>query len=169
VWGIDSDAAAIAAAVHNARARNLTGIEFIAQPAAVGCDPCPRAPAGAHGADRGSATRGLETAVLKQVVRIKPFHVIYVSCAPDTMARDAAALLKAGYRATQSQLFDMFRARRTSSRSPSLSGRAGRRRAGTMRAAAGRAREDGPWRSRATTAVRRLRRRPAARPFSCAG
>jgi 23S rRNA (uracil1939-C5)-methyltransferase len=34
--------------------------------------------------------------------------VVYVSCAPDTLARDVALLAKSGFQAVRSRVLDMF-------------------------------------------------------------
>ena len=107
---IDSDAAAAAAAAHNARrlldsdslhvlhadaAEGLTRALAVVAPEEVTVivDP-PR--------------RGLEPAALAAIVRASPACVLYVSCAPDTLARDLKRLTAAGYRLRSARLFDMF-------------------------------------------------------------
>ncbi|MFC7159924.1 methyltransferase domain-containing protein [Pseudidiomarina halophila] len=45
---------------------------------------------------------------IKEVCARQPQRVIYVSCAPDTLARDAKILLAAGYRLERAQIVDMF-------------------------------------------------------------
>lgn len=47
-------------------------------------------------------------AVVKQLLRQPINKVIYVSCDPQTLARDLKALLNAGYQLLSSQAFDMF-------------------------------------------------------------
>ncbi len=46
--------------------------------------------------------------VLKTLAKQKPRQVIYVSCAPDMLARDVKELLAAGYRLERVTPFDMF-------------------------------------------------------------
>jgi 23S rRNA (uracil1939-C5)-methyltransferase len=52
--------------------------------------------------------RGCDPAVLAQVVRLGPRLVVYVSCAPDTLARDLALLAKEGYRTRAVRPYDML-------------------------------------------------------------
>lgn len=43
-----------------------------------------------------------------EVARRQPERIVYVSCAPDTLARDAQVLVEHGYQLKQAQLVDMF-------------------------------------------------------------
>ncbi len=52
--------------------------------------------------------QGLEAAFLETVIAAQPVTVVYVSCAPDTLARDLKVLVAGGYKVTECQLFDMF-------------------------------------------------------------
>ena len=52
--------------------------------------------------------KGAHPEVLDAVVRAAPPRVVYVSCHPGTLARDAAILKRSGYRAESAQPFDMF-------------------------------------------------------------
>ena len=45
---------------------------------------------------------------IHEVARRQPQRVIYISCAPDTLARDAKVLAAAGYQLRQAQIIDMF-------------------------------------------------------------
>ena len=51
---------------------------------------------------------GLAPEVVKQLARIKPARITYISCEPPTLARDLAELLKAGYEISAIHLFDLF-------------------------------------------------------------
>jgi 23S rRNA (uracil1939-C5)-methyltransferase len=51
---------------------------------------------------------GLSPGVVKQLARIKPARITYISCEPPTLARDLAELLKAGYEISAIHLFDLF-------------------------------------------------------------
>ncbi len=52
--------------------------------------------------------KGLEPAVIRAVAEAAPSRVVYVSCNPATLARDAALFLEAGYRTEKVQPVDMF-------------------------------------------------------------
>ena len=51
---------------------------------------------------------GLTPDVVKHLARIAPARITYVSCDPPTLARDLAALNKAGYDIAAVHLFDLF-------------------------------------------------------------
>jgi len=51
---------------------------------------------------------GLAPAALDALVRMHPQALAYVSCDPSTLARDAARLLRGGYRMRSSTPFDLF-------------------------------------------------------------
>ncbi len=51
---------------------------------------------------------GLPKAVLQGIIRIKPQELIFVSCDPPTFARDASALVEAGYILSEIDLVDLF-------------------------------------------------------------
>ncbi len=51
---------------------------------------------------------GLEKLVLDALIQTHPAQIVYVSCDPSTLARDAKRLLAGGYRLRSTQPFDMF-------------------------------------------------------------
>lgn len=51
---------------------------------------------------------GLALGDVKQLLRISPERITYVSCEPPTLARDLAALTTAGYEIVDIHLFDLF-------------------------------------------------------------
>jgi 23S rRNA (uracil1939-C5)-methyltransferase len=51
---------------------------------------------------------GLSPDAAKQLARIAPAQITYISCEPPTLARDLAALQKAGYEISEIHLFDLF-------------------------------------------------------------
>lgn len=107
--GLDSDPAVIAAALQNATRHNLSGYTFQAAAAEQGL-PMAFEEGGA------SSTlllvdpprTGLDPAVTAAILAFKPRDVVYVSCGADTLARDLAKLVEAGYAIRSIQLVDMF-------------------------------------------------------------
>jgi 23S rRNA (uracil1939-C5)-methyltransferase len=51
---------------------------------------------------------GLGRKLVQEILKHKPRRLLYISCAPDTMVRDAAWLKEGGYTIRSSQLFDLF-------------------------------------------------------------
>ena len=51
---------------------------------------------------------GLDAATLDVLLRLRPLAVLYISCNPATLARDAATLTKDGYRLDQLRCVDLF-------------------------------------------------------------
>jgi 23S rRNA (uracil1939-C5)-methyltransferase len=45
---------------------------------------------------------------LNSLLKIKPDRIVYISCGPDTQARDIKVLVKGGYKVTACQPFDLF-------------------------------------------------------------
>ncbi len=104
VVGIESNASA----VHNATAaaaRNGVGnIRFVAGDAAAMLATLDRAEVVVVNPPR----RGCAPEVLDQVARLAPRAVGYLSCDPDTLARDLAVLAARGYRPAAVTPFDML-------------------------------------------------------------
>lgn len=109
VLGVDNDPSAVRAAQRNANVRNLNGCAFLARSAEAGLHEALRSVAPASTtALVDPSRRGLEKGVVDLLVSAKLGRIIYISCAPDTMARDVALLTKAGYRVVSTNLYDMF-------------------------------------------------------------
>lgn len=107
VIGIDLDGPGIHAAELNARRLGVRNTEWKAATANDGI----------LGFDTGAASTtilvdpprsGLGRALVQGILRHRPARILYVSCAPDTMARDAAWLMEGGYAVLNTQLFDLF-------------------------------------------------------------
>lgn len=108
VIGVELNKDAVRDAVSNAKRNNVTNIQFYQQDAGkfmvdlaekgeqidvVIMDP-PRA--------------GSDEAFLSSVVKLKPKKVVYVSCNPETLARDLQYLVKKGYQVKKGVGVDMF-------------------------------------------------------------
>lgn len=107
VIGVDSDPRAVRAAGRNAVRRGWgASARFVAAPAAEGLAQIERQDGTALIVDPPRA--GLDEAVERAVVRLQPRDIVYVSCAPDTLARDVARLSAHGYTVRSSQVHDMF-------------------------------------------------------------
>ena len=71
----------------------FVGVDFPGDEASVIIDP-PR--------------NGCDAVFLNQLADFSPKKIVYVSCGPDTQARDLAILCSKGYRVEHIQPFDMF-------------------------------------------------------------
>jgi len=105
VTGIEFHAASVEAAVKNAVANNLQNVRFHAADAStvmnrfngdefdlVVLDP-PRS-----GSSRAS----------REILKVRPPRVLYISCDPATLTRDLSLLVNDGYRVVSSRPFDLF-------------------------------------------------------------
>jgi 23S rRNA (uracil1939-C5)-methyltransferase len=109
VIGVDNDGEAIEAARRNTAALGLDPIDFFTSTA----DNFVR---NRYNLDDSSSTlwivdpprRGLDSRVAALALERQPSHILYVSCAADTLTRDLAAFIRGGYLVQSVRLFDMF-------------------------------------------------------------
>ncbi len=104
VLGIEEHAAAIADATASAALNGVTSARFVAGDVAVRLRDVPRADVVVLNPPR----KGCAPAVLTEVARLRPRVVAYLSCDPDTLARDLAALADRGYAIRAITPFDML-------------------------------------------------------------
>ena len=112
VLGVELSRDAVKDAVWNARRNNVNNIRFICQDAGAYMDEL------AAGLNDPAETpdvvildpprSGTTEMFIESVVRLKPEKVVYVSCGPDTLARDLKMFRKKGYRAVEAQPVDLF-------------------------------------------------------------
>jgi 23S rRNA (uracil1939-C5)-methyltransferase len=107
VYALESNPAAVADARENAALNKITNVEFVqgevekslaelssrAAPELVVVDP-PRP--------------GLHKKAMKSLIDAEPRKIVYVSCNPSTLARDAALLIEAGWQLKRVRPVDMF-------------------------------------------------------------
>ena len=123
VLGVEILPEAVAEARHNAEQNGLTNARFVASPVeAKASDPETEAnrvwEAPADTPDGGPAwdaivvdppRSGLHPRALKKVLRLGAPRIVYVSCNPATLARDAGILVEEGhYRARRLRVFNLF-------------------------------------------------------------
>ena len=109
VIGVDADEAAIEAARYNARQHGTGNVEWI---------PATARRAIARLRERPKSDRttlildpprtGIGHDLIGDILRLAPAHILYVSCAADTLCRDLKDFKTAGYSVRHAQLFDMF-------------------------------------------------------------
>ncbi|MBI4051043.1 MAG: 23S rRNA (uracil(1939)-C(5))-methyltransferase RlmD, partial [Elusimicrobia bacterium] len=105
VVGIEENREAIGDAIENAKKNKIRNVQFASgkveavlprlriSPDAVILDP-PR--------------RGCSLSVLKQIRKLDPRRILYISCNPATFARDLRILMDEGFRLLQAQPVDLF-------------------------------------------------------------
>jgi 23S rRNA (uracil1939-C5)-methyltransferase len=104
ILGIEEHAGAIADAAAGAELNGISGARFVAGDVAVRLREVPRADVVVLNPPR----KGCGPAVVAEVVRLQPRAIAYLSCDPDTLARDLAALAERGYRTLSVTPFDML-------------------------------------------------------------
>lgn len=105
VTAVESHPGAVQDARFNAEAAGLTNISFIQERTAPGLKQL----TGKYSAAVLDPPRtGVSPAVFKELIRLRISRLIYVSCDPATLARDAAVLTKHGFSLTEIQPVDLF-------------------------------------------------------------
>ena len=107
VMGVEISPTAAAAATRNAAANGLHNARFTTGSAETIFSAVPyRGEECAMIVD--PPRRGCDATFLAQLVDFAPARVVYVSCGPDTQARDLRRLLDTGYALRELQPFDLF-------------------------------------------------------------
>ena len=108
VLGVEVNKDAVADAKKNAEINGVKNAEFYAADAGAVMDEL--AAAGEHfdTVITDPPRAGCSYKFLKSVATLAPDKVVYVSCNPETLARDLGILRKLGYKAERIQPFDMF-------------------------------------------------------------
>ncbi|GFO61054.1 putative RNA methyltransferase [Geomonas silvestris] len=107
VVGIEFVESAVADATQNASLNGIDNCDFEAGDAAKIIEEIGHE-GGAHLIVLNPPRKGCDEKVLKSVGGIKPQRIIYVSCSPETLARDLDILSRMGYRTLEVQPVDMF-------------------------------------------------------------
>ncbi len=109
IWVIESDARAIRAGKQNAARAGAAHMHFVPERVEHGLSTClRRSPPLETACLLDPPRRGCATNVLQTLLRHKVRRVLYLSCAPDCMARDVKQLVAGGYRLVRVTPFDMF-------------------------------------------------------------
>ena len=100
---------AIVCANANAKINNIQNCEFLIGKAETIFDGVAKKFDGAETSVIIDPPRaGCDTAFLEQLTAFAPERIVYVSCGPDTQARDLAYLTTHGYKLERLQPFDLF-------------------------------------------------------------
>ncbi len=104
VVGVEEHAAAIADATASAALNRITNARFVAGDVAVALRDVPRADVVVLNPPR----KGCGAGALVEATRLQPRVIAYLSCDPDTLARDLAALAERRYAVRSLTPFDML-------------------------------------------------------------
>lgn len=108
VTGVELNPAAVRDAQQNARRNHVGNIRFLCRDAGNFLAQCAAQHERVDAVLLDPPRSGSSPAFLQALCLLQPAKVVYVSCGPDTLARDAAFLCKNGYRVTAVQPVDLF-------------------------------------------------------------
>lgn len=108
VIGIEYVAKAVRNAADNAELNGLRNCRFVAGDAAEELQKLGEKVEGLALATVNPPRKGCSKDLLQALGNIRPRQIIYVSCDPDSLARDLRQLIDSGYRLTRVQPVDMF-------------------------------------------------------------
>ncbi len=108
VIGLENFSAAVQDAKKNAMENGIRNVEFIVGDAAKEMPALYEKGIRADVIVMDPPRAGCDNAVLKAAVGMQPQRIVYISCNPATLARDAAVLNEEGYRVQRVQPVDMF-------------------------------------------------------------
>ena len=108
VVGVELNRDAVRDAIGNARHNNVKNARFFAADATQWITEAAAAGQRADVIFMDPPREGSTPQFIESVARMAPKRVVYVSCNPETLARDLALLTKKGYRVESSTPVDMF-------------------------------------------------------------
>lgn len=108
VIGVESNSAAVKDAIRNARLNRITNAQFVNMDTGEFLSEMSSAGESADVAFLDPARAGCDKLALESLIKLSPERIVYVSCNPETQARDLGVLVKAGYKVKRIQPVDMF-------------------------------------------------------------
>lgn len=108
VIGVELNRDAVRDAIRNAKTNDAKNIRFYQDDAGQFMTQMAQAGEKADVVFMDPPRSGSDEAFLSSVCRLAPNRIVYISCNPETQARDLAYLTKHGYRAEGAWPFDMF-------------------------------------------------------------
>lgn len=108
VLGVELSKDAIKDAITNARRNDIKNIRFVNEDAGKYMVSLAEKKEQVDVVIMDPPRSGSDEAFLSSVVKLAPKRVVYVSCGPDTLARDLKFLVKKGYRVEEAVPYDMF-------------------------------------------------------------
>lgn len=108
VLGVELNQDAVRDAARNARCNNVKNIQFYGQDAGEFMGQLAEQGAAVDVVFMDPPRSGSDEAFLSALCRLAPSRVVYISCNPETLARDLKYLTKQGYRVKRAVPVDMF-------------------------------------------------------------
>jgi len=108
VYGVELNKDAIKDAITNAKRNDVKNIRFINDDAGKYMVSLAEKKESIDVVIMDPPRSGSDEAFLSSVVKLSPRRVVYVSCNPETLARDLKYLTKKGYKVTEATPYDMF-------------------------------------------------------------
>ena len=108
VIGVELSRDAVRDAISNARANKITNTWFTAADAGDYMTELARRSERVDVVFMDPPRAGSDTRFLRSLIKLRPARVVYISCNPETLARDLDILVRGGYRAVEAQPVDMF-------------------------------------------------------------
>ncbi len=106
IYGIDNNYNSVQEAIRNSKINKIKNAHFIYNEVRKGLFEFK--PNSIKSMILDPSRNGCEDGVINEIKRIKPKKIVYVSCAPDTIARDLSMLSNFGYKIEKCQPVDMF-------------------------------------------------------------
>jgi 23S rRNA (uracil1939-C5)-methyltransferase len=108
VWGIDESSLAIDRAKQNARRNGFSNCRFVAGDVREKMTEAQRTFGRIDSIALNPPRKGVQPAAMEAIFAVNATRIIYVSCEPNSLARDLDKLVNQGYRILRLQPFDMF-------------------------------------------------------------
>ncbi len=108
VFGIESSESAVRDAVENTRVNGLHNVRFRAAGAAQGLDTLARELDRIDVVTLNPPRKGAGRETLRAIAAVAPSRIVYMSCDPESLARDLADLAELGYAAQPVEPFDFL-------------------------------------------------------------
>ena len=108
VIGVEQNPAAVRDAIRNAKENGVENIRFVAADATEWMQAAAAEKLFIDILLMDPPRSGSTPEFLSAAVKMAPRRIVYISCCPETQARDLALLQKGGYRVTLLQPVDMF-------------------------------------------------------------
>ena len=108
VYGVELNKDAIRDAITNAKRNEVKNIRFVNDDAGKYMVSLAEKKETVDVVIMDPPRSGSDEAFLSSVVKLSPTRVVYVSCGPETLARDLQYLTKKGYKVTEATPYDMF-------------------------------------------------------------